>query len=527
VSDPQTLTATLRLAVSVLFVVLAVVLPPTTRARAGLGGALAAGLAFLWLYARGSEDWCAYQNVFDCLKFDQCFTMGAGSSVVLANGAVWPDLVTLAGWIGPGAALPALVSALTAVAVGAVFAGVARHGSPAHAWAVAAGLVLWIGWAIDRTLLDADATFPFAALGQAALAVFALAGRWEALAAGALLLAVAGNTHTSALPGAATLGMVAVAGSPQPLLGGLMAAVLWLLTTVVTSDGALHDNVDFIAWMPHGWTLAIGSLLAIVGVGLLGRRRWKAASGAARVGAVGAAVLAPQVAGAVVLIAIGHGLWSRYAMPVAVPVVLGLVAAVDALAARRLPAWARPAALAALLALPLLAAPEDWGPARMGCMDVRDPATAREVNGVGRVHLLTDDADATLRGLEADPSALGPDAAAFRVTASVDNAYVRVGVRRADGHWTQFLALRPPLAGAHDAPFVTVRDRGDRDPDVDRYAAALAARLPPWPWSTGTPEFRWLLSGAYPPPTTIARVWGSLAFVAATVLFGLWVVLLS
>jgi hypothetical protein len=527
VIDSLSLTAALRLAVSVLFVVLALVLPPTTRARAALGAALSAGLAFVWLYPRGSEDWCTYRNVFDCLKFDQCFTMGAGSSVLLTNGAVWFELMTLAGWLGPGAALPALVAALTAVAVGAVFAGVARRGSPAHAWAVAAGLVLWIGWAIDRTLLDADGTFPFAALGQAALAVFALTRRLEALAAGALLLAVAGNTHTSAVTGAAALGMVAVAGSPQPLVGGLLAAVLWLLTTAVTSDAALALNVRMIAGMRYGWALAIGILFGIVGVGLLGRRRWEAASGPARVGAVGAAVVAPQVAGTAVLIAIGHGLWTRYAMPVAAPVALGLVAAADGLAARRLPAWARPAALAALFALPLLAAPEDWGPSRMGCMDVGDQPIVREVPGVGSSHLLTDAADAMLRGLEADPSALGPAAAAFGVAADVDNAYVRVGVRHVDGHWTRFLALRPPLAGAHDAPFVTVRDRGDRDPDVDRYAAALAARLPPWPWSQGTLEFRWPLAGPTPPPTTIARVWGSLAFVAATVLFGLWVVLLS
>ncbi len=167
----------------------------------------------------------------------------------------------------------------------------------------------------------------------------------------------------------------------------------------------------------------------------------------------------------------------------------------------------------------------------MGCFDVGCPGTPRDspthtpTPGPPVDHAFSGDGEEALRALEADPSAFGPDAAAFAVSESIDNAYVRVGVRHADAHWTRFLALRPPLPGPPSGPFATLRDWRDRDPDVDRYAAALAARLPQWPWAQGTPEFRWGLAGATTPPIGIARIWAALALVAASVAFGVWVVL--
>jgi hypothetical protein len=512
--------------------VMAVALPPTTRIKAAIGAAIAAGLAFVWLYPPRSEDWCTYVNVWDCLHFNQCFTVGAGSSVMLANGALWPDLVTLAGRIGPGAALPALLVGLTALGVGVVFDATARFGKPAWAWAVAAGLVLWIGWALDPVLLDADATFPFAAIGQAALLVVALRGRWEALAAAALLLAAAGNVHTSALPGALALGILAIAASPNPVVGGGIAFGLWLVTTAWTSAGALRDNALLIVTrLPHGLAIAVGGLAGIIGAGLVCRRRWKVTSDAARMGVVGATVVLPQVAGVAVLLAIGHGLWSRYAMPVAAPAVVAVVAAVDAIAVRRLPAWARGAALAAPLALGLTMLPANAGPEGVRCFEVGDPNTPRERFPTDpRVlarRLLTDDADGALKSIEANPSTLGADVSAFAVSELGDDSYIRVGVQHTDGRWTRFTAVRPPLAGPRDEPFRAVRDRGDEDPDVDRFADFMARRLPRWPWSEGLAEFRWLLPGIVPPPTTIGRVWANLAFVAGAVLLGLWVVLVE
>ncbi|MGH7434581.1 MAG: hypothetical protein ACRENE_02825, partial [Polyangiaceae bacterium] len=500
INDPFHVSRTLREAVAAGFVVMAVALPPTTRVRSAIGAVVAAAMAFVWLYPPHSEDWCTYVNVWDCLHFDQCFTVGAGSSVMLANGALWPDLMTLAGRIGPGAALPALLVALTALAVGVVFDAIARFGRPAWAWAVAAGLVLWIAWAIDPVLLDADATFPFAAVGQAALVVFALRGRWEALAAAALLLAVAGNVHTSALTGALALGVVAIAASANPIVGGVIAFGLWLVTTAWTSAGALRDNALLIVTrLPHGLVLAVGGLVGLIGAGLLCRRRWKVSSDAVRMGAVGAAVVLPQLAGVALLLAIGHGLWSRYAMPVAAPAVVAVVAAVDALAARRLPAWARGAALAAPIAWALTMLPAYAGPEGVRCFEVGDPGTPRErfpTDPRARAtRLLTDDADNVLKAIEADPSALGPDVSTFGVSELGDDSYIRVGVQHTDGRWTRFTAVRPPLAGPRDEPFLMLSDRGDHDPDVDRYAAFLARRLPRWPWSEGLAEFRWLLPG--------------------------------
>jgi hypothetical protein len=533
---------TLRLLVSALFVVFAALLSPNTRARTAIGAALAAALTFLWLFARNSEDggrghdWgCAYVTIWDCLRFNQCFTAGAGSSVRLANGAVWPHLETFAAWLGPGGALKALVVALCAAAVGVVFAAVARRGAPAYAWAFAAGLVAWIAGTIDRTLLDANATFPFAVLGQAALAIFALERRREALVAASLLLAIAGNMHTSALTGAVALGIVTIAASRRPLWDVLLAAGLWLLTTLLTSKTALYQNEYLITQeLPHGGTLASGVLLGVVGLGLFARSRWEAASNGARLGVVGAAVLVPQLAGAAVLLAIGHALWSRYAMAVAAPAVLGLVLAADWLGPRRLPEWRRRVGLAALMALPLAVAPADWGPSATGCPEVGDPPAVghepvsaeptRAPLGNDGYALLTDDGYAALQALGASPSELGPGVTAFATMNEADYFYLRVGVRH-DGRWTRFVALRPPLAGAHDVPFVVQRDWGDRDPDVDRFAARLTERLPRWPWASGTPEFRWSLPGAHGRPTTIGRVWASLAFVLLSLLFGVCIVL--
>lgn len=526
---------TLRLLVSALFVALATLLPPTTRTRTAIGAVLAAALTFLWLFPRSSlHDWgCGYIAVLDCLRFDQCFTMGAGSSVLLANGAVWPHLVTFAGWLGPGVALEALVLALYAAAVGVAFAALARGGAPTYAWAFAAGLVLWIACTIDATLLDANATFPFAVLGQTALAVFALGGRVEALAAASLLLAMAGNTHTSALTGAVALGIVAIAASRRPLLGALLAAGIWLLATAVTSDAALLRNLHIVMkGVPHAGMVATGLLAGVVGLGLLARSRWEAASAGARVGGVVAAVLVPQLAGGAVLLAMGHALWSRYAMAVAAPAVLAIVAAGDRLVPRRFPAWRRRTSLAALLAFPLAMVPAGWGPIARNCPEVEShlpegpssPAEGSKATPVG-YSLLTGDGSAALRALEASPSTLGPDVTAFATAEETAYFFVRVGVLHS-GRWTRFLALRPPLAGPHDVPFVGMRDWGDADPDVDRFADELKQRLPAWPWASGTPEFRWALSGAYPRPTGIARVWASLAFVLLSVLFGAWVVLL-
>jgi hypothetical protein len=117
-----------------------------------------------------------FLTVVDCLLFEQCYTVGQGSSVLLNNGAVWPEMVLAIRFFGGTATdLYWAVIGLMAVGIALVFLIAARFTSPAAAIPAAAFALALLGsFRFASPLIDCSITFLFSS-ASAALLIFALA----------------------------------------------------------------------------------------------------------------------------------------------------------------------------------------------------------------------------------------------------------------------------------------------------------------------------------------------------------------
>src|SRR5437868_2618739 len=90
-----------------------------------LDAVVVASISFVWLEHVNAAPIVSnefFMLVVDCLLFGQCFTGGTGSSVLLDNGAVWPDILIAVRHFG-GSAIDVytVVIALLALGVALVF----------------------------------------------------------------------------------------------------------------------------------------------------------------------------------------------------------------------------------------------------------------------------------------------------------------------------------------------------------------------------------------------------------------------
>ncbi|MDB4930826.1 MAG: hypothetical protein JWM10_3310 [Myxococcaceae bacterium] len=299
--------------------------PRPARWTEALGALVAAVVSYLWLVATNPTpdlSTGAFASLIDCLVFGRCATIGVSSSVLLFNGAVWPD-VLMATWDLGGtssAAVFRVVFAALSAGVGLVFVTAWRYTRPsAAAPAALLALALVVSHLRGSPLLDTSFTFLFSAAAAAALLHFALSGgSWVALVCGALFVSHACNTHVSAvvlLP--ALIALPALAGRP-PLVAVVAAAACWFAASEVTSAQALRTNHTVLE-QAHLLAPLAAAVAGLLVAALLLHRRYQALGPPARAAVAAAALILPYGLGVLVLVGIKHAVRAEYLPTVIAP----------------------------------------------------------------------------------------------------------------------------------------------------------------------------------------------------------------
>jgi len=288
------------------------------------GAFAVAAVSFLWLARLNPPPGPSNEPfllVIPCLFFGQCFTGGAGSSVLLDNGAVWPDILIVVRYFGGTARdLYTVVVALLALGVAVVFVMASRFVRPALAAPSAAFALAFLGGlSLASPLLDCSATFLFSTSAAAALFIFALSGRPLALAIAALFASHAVNAHTSAvsiLPALVVLS--AVAG--QPVLRSLgLAGICYVGACAVTSSQALFGSLGAL-FLARLLPLVVIAVILLVVAGVRLNPLYRRLSVPAKAAVVAGCLILPHLAGVLLLLVIRHPVFPRYLPPVVAPV---------------------------------------------------------------------------------------------------------------------------------------------------------------------------------------------------------------
>jgi hypothetical protein len=314
---------------------------------------LAAGLVFvvsvLWLAhvngglsVVGEERERALMTGPGC--FDSpCQTVGAGSSVVLNNGAVWPELEDITRHYGGGERwLQRVMLGLMALGNGLMFLTVSRYAGPAAAAPASAFVLALLGsHRYLSPVMDATSSFFFAAVAVLALLVFVLTDSIAALVTATVFVAHAFNVHVSAVS-------LLPAFTLLPMMAGKSArtSVAWAAAGFFGSCAATSFDALVANWVTLGNTHLRAAFLVttavLLGVGLGARPLYRRASKPTRVAVALALLLAPFAAGAAFLAGIGHPVKAGYVQPVIVPLALasaGLLAWPTRWLPRRVRSW--------------------------------------------------------------------------------------------------------------------------------------------------------------------------------------------
>lgn len=503
--------------------------------RAQLPAALVVGaLAYLWFdHALAPADRSSepFMLVVNCLLFGLCFTAGTGSSVVVDNGAVWPDLMlTVRHFGGTMSTVRAVVLAMAALGISLVFIVTARRARPSLATPAAAlALALMNGVRFGTPLLDCSITFLFAAATAAALLDFALTGHWLAAAVAGVFASHAVNAHPSAailLP--AVLFVTAAAG--RRLLPPLLAIALYVATSAATSMQAMVGNWS--ALLTTGLRPRfLAGVVAVVVVSTALNPLFRRLSPRLRGALAAASILAPYAAGVLVLRFIHHDVHDRYLPPLIAPLAVSATLLLAWPAQRLAPPVARPWAPFALTMLAALVAlrhgPNPDTPPRAAQLVRTDnvelpPMEAAQLTLEGRANLR--------RFAErARAGELGPGIVNAGFAPSFQGLYhdgaLRLDLSRRDGSSAGFMLMRPPVPWPVSDPryFVLYADDDRRPGERERLARVLDAVFTTDPWAGPRERFRPRLHmmGPYGDPVSAARAWWSVAVLVATTLAGL------
>jgi hypothetical protein len=282
----------------------------------------------------------------DCIAFGQCYTVGPGSSVVLNNGAILPEVAT-AVWEAGGRANAAfvLIVAMIAVGVGVICIATSRFLRPALAVpASVIALAFLQSQTLASPLIDTSLTFLPSAGTAAALLVFALTDRPFAIVVAAVFAAHAADSHVSGVCLLPALVLVAaLAGRRSLILAGTSLIVAGALTSLQT----MIQNVLATARLGV-LPLALIGLVALAIVGLRFHARYQGLRPAWKAAVVAGALLAPYGIGVLELLHLGHPLLGGY-LPIVVTPLAMIATVLLAWPATRLPSeslrhWATPLA---------------------------------------------------------------------------------------------------------------------------------------------------------------------------------------
>jgi hypothetical protein len=318
------------------------------RALEWVAALILGGVAFVWMQHvnGGGGTPIVFLYVVDCLLFDQCFTIGPGSSVILNNGGVWPEILLGIRHFGGSPEVVSLtVNALLASGVGLVFLVVSRFLKPSLATPTAVlALALLAPLSLGSPLIDCSVTFLFCAGTEAALLIFALTGRSTALVVGSVFLAHAVGAHTSAvslLPAFLFLTQM----SDTPLRSAVLALAAFMITSLITSSDAVIANVKIFE-RPQLLPWALLGLALVIGVATWLRPRFQQLRPGTRAVLAGICFLLPHAGGVVTLLLIHHDILPRYLPPVVAPLAALVVFALAAPLGRRRLAFVLPLAVA-------------------------------------------------------------------------------------------------------------------------------------------------------------------------------------
>ncbi|MDB4928797.1 MAG: hypothetical protein JWM10_1281 [Myxococcaceae bacterium] len=501
---------------------------------------LPAALAVAWL----SYVWCdhalapadrssePFMLVINCLLFGLCFTAGTGSSVVLDNGAVWPDLMlAVRHFGGTMSTVRVAVFALAAAGIGLIFLAAARFTRPALATPAAVlSLALMTAIRFGIPLLDCSITLLFAAAAAAFLLVFALTGDLLPLAAAAVFTSHAVNAHPSAAILLPPLVLLAALGGRRWYVSTPLAVAVFVAAGAATSSQALLGNWQAISAAGLRTWVYVGSLV-VVAVGAALNPAFRDLPARARAALAAAALVGPYAAGVGVLVAIHHEVHARYFPPVLAPAVIVAVLLLAWPARRFAPARFRHRAvflvpMAFALAALRLGPNPDTPPraAQLARTDAIElpPVEAQQLTLEGREGLrrLAERAHRGDLGGPVEGAGFRPSFQGF----SHDGA-IRIDLARRDGSAVGFMLMRPPVARGATSPrhFVLYPDDDVAPAEARRLAAVLDEVFPESPWAGDPRAFppRLHMPGPAGEPVGPGRAWLSVWLVVASTLAGL------
>jgi hypothetical protein len=314
-----------------------------------MAAAVVTVLSLAWLFQSngtlrggGPEREQAFMTARGCFDFP-CQTIGAGSSVILNNGGVFPELEDIARHTGTGeSSLERLMLLLMGIANGLLFLTVSRFAGPAAAApASTLTLALLSAHRYLAPVMDATATFFFATVAILALLLFVLTDNVVALVTAMVFVAHAFNVHVSAVTLLPAFALIPVMAGPSARGSLKWAAAGYFGSCVATSWDALLANWDTLG-NTHLRLAFLVAAATLIGVGLVARPRFRAASKPVQIAIALAAMLAPFAAGTAFLAGIGHPVKAGYLQPVIVPLALvgtGLMAGLTRLLPADRRAW--------------------------------------------------------------------------------------------------------------------------------------------------------------------------------------------
>jgi hypothetical protein len=289
------------------------------RRKALVCGALGV-FAFFWLTQFGVAPDMPDASFTDCLIRDECFTSGAGSSLVFANGAVWPELVTTLQALGVGpAGIFTTVIGMLATGVW-LFAWMAWEvvGAALVVPCASVAMALLGAASLSSSLVDCSISFLFSVGAAAALLVYGLSGRAVALVVASVFTAHAVNTHTSAVSLLPAFALLPVLVGPSSWRASLLAGATFLVASAATSSQAMLWNWK-LATSPEFFRWLCGGIVSVFVGGVLFRPRYRSWSRRGKAGVVAACLLVPHGVGVLLLLYLRHPIWARYLAPVAAP----------------------------------------------------------------------------------------------------------------------------------------------------------------------------------------------------------------
>jgi hypothetical protein len=455
--------------------------------------------------------------VVDCLFYDQCFTIGPGSSVLLNNGVLWEDILVAVRKLGGGPrALYETLVAMQAVSVGVIFLTTARLGRLALALPTALFAMALIGSAsLANPMLDSSTTTLFSVLAAASLVAFSVTARTEALVLGAALIAHGMNGHVSVVSLLPAMLVLAFLVGDSPWSALVVGVSSYFVAAMITSYDAVLGNLQVVrtsgVWPLVG--LGVGGL--IFGASRVRPVFQRVPPGQRALIALGC-LCVPHLLGAGLLVAIRHPVLPGYVSPAVAPSAVLLAIALGG-AARRHWLFALIPLVAAVGVLEVV----PWRQFQPQPLEGVLAQTGRETSqmtpdGVVGVQRLVE---------RLKQGALGPaDEITSRFSFKGLSSTGAVRIERAvAGEVRGFLLLQPPTGVRAEARFFKILpDDTVQGEETLRLASLIDEVFPNDPW---TPEPDFARTG--PKPTVVGpkRTLAGFAFVVATVVAGLVMIL--